>query len=267
MQSNGGLTDARQLPRQGLHPVRPGRRHRRHGPHRRRRPASTRSSASTWAAPRPTCRTTPASSSASTRPQVAGVRMRAPMLSIHTVAAGGGSILHFDGSRYRVGPGLGGRRSRARLLPPRRPAHRDRRQRPARPHPARLLPAGVRPARRPAAGRARPAGASFAALGRADRRGHRRPARRREQVAAGFLEIAVANMANAIKKISVQRGYDVTRYVLNLRRRRRPARLRGRRRAGHDRGAHPPAGRGAVRLRHGPGRHRSRCASRRSRRR
>jgi len=36
--------------------------------------------------------------------QVAGVRMRAPMLSIHTVAAGGGSILHFDGSRYRVGP-------------------------------------------------------------------------------------------------------------------------------------------------------------------
>src|SRR5256712_13621451 len=36
--------------------------------------------------------------------QVAGVRMRAPMMSIHTVAAGGGSILHFDGSRYRVGP-------------------------------------------------------------------------------------------------------------------------------------------------------------------
>ena len=39
--------------------------------------------------------------------QVAGVRMRAPMMSIHTVAAGGGSILHFDGARYRVGPGFG----------------------------------------------------------------------------------------------------------------------------------------------------------------
>src|SRR3989440_10473949 len=41
-------------------------------------------------------------------PQVAGVRLRAPMLSIHTVAAGGGSILHFDGSRYRVGPDSAG---------------------------------------------------------------------------------------------------------------------------------------------------------------
>src|SRR5262249_56899199 len=40
--------------------------------------------------------------------QVAGVRMRAPMLAIHTVAAGGGSILHFDGSRYRVGPDSAG---------------------------------------------------------------------------------------------------------------------------------------------------------------
>ncbi|HYS51108.1 MAG TPA: hydantoinase/oxoprolinase N-terminal domain-containing protein, partial [Burkholderiales bacterium] len=40
--------------------------------------------------------------------QVAGVRMRAPMMSIHTVAAGGGSILHFDGSRYRVGPDSAG---------------------------------------------------------------------------------------------------------------------------------------------------------------
>ena len=40
--------------------------------------------------------------------QVAGVRLRAPMLDIHTVAAGGGSILHFDGSRYRVGPDSAG---------------------------------------------------------------------------------------------------------------------------------------------------------------
>ena len=49
--------------------------------------------------------------------QVAGVRLRAPMMSIHTVAAGGGSILHFDGSRYRVGPGLGRRRPGPGLLP------------------------------------------------------------------------------------------------------------------------------------------------------
>ena len=46
--------------------------------------------------------------------QVAGVRMRAPMMEIHTVAAGGGSILHFDGARFRVGPELRRRRSRAR---------------------------------------------------------------------------------------------------------------------------------------------------------
>ena len=46
--------------------------------------------------------------------QVAGVRMRAPMMSIHTIAAGGGSILHFDGQRQRVGPRFGGRQSRAR---------------------------------------------------------------------------------------------------------------------------------------------------------
>lgn len=40
--------------------------------------------------------------------QVAGVRMRAPMMNIHTVAAGGGSVLHFDGRRYRVGPDSAG---------------------------------------------------------------------------------------------------------------------------------------------------------------
>ena len=114
------------LPGQGRDPVRPGGRHRRRGAHRRGRRLRAASSASTWAAPRPTCRTTPASSSATFETQVAGVRMRAPMMSIHTVAAGGGSILHFDGARYRVGPGLGRRQSRPRVLPPRRAAHRHR---------------------------------------------------------------------------------------------------------------------------------------------
>ena len=60
--------------------------------------------------------------------EVAGVRMRAPMMLIHTVAAGGGSILHFDGARFRVGPELGRRQSGAEMLPPRRAARRHRRQ-------------------------------------------------------------------------------------------------------------------------------------------
>ena len=174
-----------------------------------------------------------ASSSGCSTPQVAGVRMRAPMLDIHTVAAGGGSILHFDGAPYRVGPGLGRRRPGPGLLPPRRPAHRHRRQRDARPGPARPLPAVFGP------GGDQPLDADVVrrAVHRArrrDRRGHRRrPAARRRSPTASC-EIAVANMANAIKKISVQRGHDVTEYVLTtLRRRRRAARLRGRRRAGH----------------------------------
>ena len=60
--------------------------------------------------------------------EVAGVRMRAPMMLIHTVAAGGGSILHFDGARFRVGPELGRRQSGTEMLSPRRPAGGDRRQ-------------------------------------------------------------------------------------------------------------------------------------------
>src|SRR5260370_24029660 len=67
--------------------------------------------------------------------EVAGVRMRAPMLSIHTVAAGGGSILHFDGSRYRVGPDSAGP-DPGPAAPPRRGAPPPPRpQRPLRPPP------------------------------------------------------------------------------------------------------------------------------------
>ena len=78
--------------------------------------------------------------------QVAGVRMRAPMMSIHTVAAGGGSILDFDGARFRVGPAERGRQPGPGQLPPRRPAGGDRCQRDAGQDPAALLPQGVRPA-------------------------------------------------------------------------------------------------------------------------
>ena len=105
------------------------------------------------------------------------------------------------------------RQSRAGVLSARRPAHRHRRQRRARQDPARLLSARVRPERRRGARRRR----SSRALRRARRRDRARrpePALAPEAVAAGFVDIAVGSMANAIKKISVARGYDVTRYTL-----------------------------------------------------
>ena len=145
--------------------------------------------------------------------QVAGVRMRAPMMSIHTVAAGGGSILGFDGARLRVGPQSAGAEPGAGVLPARRPADRHRRQRDARQDPAGVLPEGVRPARRRAARRATSSRAKFAALAAEIARATGAP-RTPEEVAEGFIDIAVGSMANAIKKISVARGYDVTRYTL-----------------------------------------------------
>ena len=146
--------------------------------------------------------------------QVAGVRMRAPMLSIHTVAAGGGSVLHFDGSRYRVGPDSAG-------ADPGPACYRN--GGPLTLTDANVLLGRIQPAYfphvfGPAGDQPLDAGtttATFTGLARqiteatGDRRGP-------EQVAAGFAEIAVASMANAIKKISVQRGYDVTEYVLNV---------------------------------------------------
>jgi 5-oxoprolinase (ATP-hydrolysing) len=145
--------------------------------------------------------------------QVAGVRLRTPMLSIHTVAAGGGSVLHFDDGRYQVGPDSAGAApgpacyghggpltvTDANVLLGRvQPAH----------FPRVFGPAGDQPLD---ADTTRTKFAELAgqiAAATVDSRG---PA----EVAAGFLEIAVQNMANAIKKISVQRGYDVTRYVLS----------------------------------------------------
>ena len=145
--------------------------------------------------------------------QVAGVRMRAPMMSIHTVAAGGGSILGFDGARLRVGPGERRRQSGPGVLPARRAAGRDRCQRDARQDPAGLLSGGVRPGRRRAARPRRSSVARFTELAAEIARAtgsERSP----EAVAEGFIDIAVGAMANAIKKISVARGYDVTRYTL-----------------------------------------------------
>ncbi|TDO54350.1 5-oxoprolinase (ATP-hydrolysing) [Kribbella sp. VKM Ac-2527] len=139
---------------------------------------------------------------------VAGVRMRAPMMSIHTVAAGGGSILSFDGSRYRVGPGSAG-------ADPGPASYRK--GGPLTVTDANVMLGRIQPDFFPAVfgenGDQRLDGEvvrrMFADLAEVIADG-----RTPEQVAAGFADIAVANMANAIKKISVQRGYDVTRYVL-----------------------------------------------------
>ena len=143
---------------------------------------------------------------------VAGVRMRAPMMHIHTVAAGGGSICAFDGARYRVGPESAGanpgpacyRRGGpltvtdcnvmlGKLQP--------------RFFPRVFGPDGDAPLDEAVVRR------KFAALAEAIARatGNRRTP---VEVAEGFLRIAVENMANAIKQISIQRGYDVTEYTL-----------------------------------------------------
>ncbi|MHC3389949.1 hydantoinase B/oxoprolinase family protein [Streptomyces lavendulocolor] len=144
--------------------------------------------------------------------QVAGVRMRAPMMSIHTVAAGGGSVLHFDGSRYRVGPDSAGAHPGPACY---------RRGGPLTVTDANVMLGRVRPEHFPAV--FGPDGdqpldtevvrAGFTALAEEVRR-HTAAAPTPEEVAAGFLEIAVLAMANAVKKISVQRGHDITRYAL-----------------------------------------------------
>ena len=143
---------------------------------------------------------------------VAGVRLRVPMMSIHTVAAGGGSILHVDGARFRVGPDSAG----------------------AHPGPASYRKGGPLTVTdcNVMLGKIQPAFFPSVFGPHADQRldldvvrskfealavamanaglGLRSP----QQIAEGFLQIAVDNMANAIKKVSVQRGYDVTDYTL-----------------------------------------------------
>ncbi len=143
---------------------------------------------------------------------VAGVRMRAPMMSIHTVAAGGGSILHFDGSRYRVGPDSAGANPGPASY---------RRNGPLTVTDANVMLGRIQPkffpsvfgpdGRMPLDEAAVRAGFSHLADEIRRATGDTRSA---EQVAEGFLEIAVGNMAEAIKKISVQRGHDVTEYTL-----------------------------------------------------
>ena len=144
--------------------------------------------------------------------QVAGVRMRAPMMLIHTVAAGGGSILHFDGSRYRVGPDSAGANPGPASYRRGGPlAVTDCNVMLGRLHPSYFPQVFGRDGDRPldrdiVVGKFNAlAGKIAAATGKAQKP---------EDVAEGFLDIAIANMANAIKEISIQRGYDVTQYAL-----------------------------------------------------
>ena len=139
---------------------------------------------------------------------VAGVRMRAPMMLIHTVAAGGGSILHYDGTRFRVGPDSAGADPGPACY---------RRGGPLAVTDANVMVGKLQPQYFPnifGPDQNQPLDIDvvrekFEALAQEINDG-----RSAEEVAAGFLSIAVENMANAIKKISVQRGYDVSDYAL-----------------------------------------------------
>lgn len=143
---------------------------------------------------------------------VAGVRMRAPMMAINTVAAGGGSILKFDGARFRVGPESAGavpgpacyRRggpltvTDANVMVGKiQPAH----------FPSIFGPTGAEPLD------AEVVRAGFAALAEEIAAATGTPQDPRA-VAEGFLRVAVANMANAIKQVSIQKGHDATRFAL-----------------------------------------------------
>ncbi|MBL0141926.1 MAG: hydantoinase B/oxoprolinase family protein [Betaproteobacteria bacterium] len=143
---------------------------------------------------------------------VAGVRMRAPMMAIHTIAAGGGSILHFDGQRQRVGPDSAGANPGPACYRRGGPlAVTDCNVMLGKIHPEYFPKVfGVRGDEPLDAGVVRE---KFAALAGEIGTATGRP-QSTEQLAEGFLRIAVANMANAIKFISVQRGHDVTEYTL-----------------------------------------------------
>ncbi len=145
--------------------------------------------------------------------EVAGVRMRAPMMNIHTVAAGGGSILIFQDGRFQVGPESAGANPGPACY---------RRGGPLTVTDCNVMLGKLHPHHFPSvfgSDADQPLDASvvrekFKALAAEIAAATDEPVRTPEETAEGFLRIAVENMANAIKKISVQRGYDVTRYTL-----------------------------------------------------
>ena len=144
--------------------------------------------------------------------EVAGVRVRAPMMLIHTVAAGGGSILHFDGSRLTVGPDSAGADPGPACYGNGGPLTITDCNVMLGKLQADLFPRVFGPAGDGSLDVARTA-ELFSELSERIESDTGRP-QSAHAVADGFLQIAVENMANAIKKISVQRGYDVTEYTL-----------------------------------------------------
>jgi 5-oxoprolinase (ATP-hydrolysing) len=141
--------------------------------------------------------------------EVAGVRIRAPMMRIHTVAAGGGSILHYGAGRFQAGPDSAGANPGPACY---------RRGGPLAVTDANVMLGKLQPEYFPA----------IFGPGQNERLDREVVVQKfttlaaeigedktPEEVAEGFITIAVENMANAVKKISVQRGYDVTRYLLN----------------------------------------------------
>ena len=141
--------------------------------------------------------------------EVAGVRIRAPMMRIHTVAAGGGSILHYSAGRFQAGPDSAGAnpgpacyRRGGQLAVTDANVMLGKLQ-------PKYFPAIFGPGQNERLDR-EVVVQKFTALAAKIGEG-----KTPEEVAEGFITIAVENMANAVKKISVQRGYDVTRYLLN----------------------------------------------------
>ena len=141
--------------------------------------------------------------------EVAGVRLRAPMMLIHTVAAGGGSVLHYDGARFRVGPDSAGANPGPKAY---------RRGGPLTVTDANVMTGKLKPELFPAIFGPRgdePLDAAAVRAGFEALAAELGDGRSAEAIADGFLQIAVARMAQAIKTVSVRRGYDVTRYALN----------------------------------------------------
>jgi 5-oxoprolinase (ATP-hydrolysing) len=138
--------------------------------------------------------------------EIAGVRLRVPMMAIHTIAAGGGSILHYDGARFRVGPDSAGADPGPMSY---------RRGGPLTVTDANVMTGKVQPDFFPRIfGEDRNRALDAECVRDAFARLARETGRSAEEVADGFIRIAVENMANAIKRISVARGYDARRYAL-----------------------------------------------------
>jgi len=146
--------------------------------------------------------------------EVAGVRMRAPMMNIHTVAAGGGSILKFSEGRFQVGPESAGANPGPACY---------RRGGPLTVTDCNVMLGKLQPQHFPSVFGVNAdepldtqiVAEKFSLLAEQIANETASKALTVEEVASGFLRIAIENMANAIKKISVQRGYDITRYTLN----------------------------------------------------